>query len=194
MSTDFYFFFGLCAATMKKNLFFLILTLHCVFSSEERHFRTPSFWSPKNIFFSTLVQGSSHTTWVLEIGQELAAKGHNFTFLCKSRHEKYLRDYPAVKLLPILSEESDPEHEEFATSLQKKDHNIDTLRMLFTFMRKTFHEDYLQYLKYFQEYKPDVVLCDLFVHACIYAAEENNIPVIMTSTMAVTDGMMNPTW
>jgi UDP-N-acetylglucosamine:LPS N-acetylglucosamine transferase len=186
--------FGLCAATMKKNLFFLILTLHCVFSSEERHFRTPSFWSPKNIFFSTLVQGSSHTTWVLEIGQELAAKGHNFTFLCKSDHEKYLADYPAIKLLPILGEEPYADRTAFSESLQKKDHNIDTLRMIFAFMRQTVREDYLQYFKYFQEYKPDVVLCDLLVHACIYAAEENNIPLIMTSTMAVTDGTMNPTW
>jgi hypothetical protein len=176
---------------MKIIYFILILTLLNVFPSAESHFRTPSFWSPKNIFFSTLVHGSSHTTWVLEIGQELAAKGHNFTFICRSYSEKYLRDFPAVKLLPIIGEDPEAEYDEFAVVLEQKEHNIEVMRMLFTLLQKTFREDYLHYFKYFQEYKPDVVLCDAFVHACIYAADENKIPVIVTSTMAVSDGTIN---
>ncbi|KAG2172168.1 hypothetical protein INT44_005539 [Umbelopsis vinacea] len=172
---------------MKKICFILILTLQSIFSSAERHFRTPSFWSPKNIFFSTLIQGSSHTAWVLEIGQELAAKGHNFTFICRSYSEKYLRDYPAVNLLRIIGEDPVAEYDKFAVVLQQKEHNIELMRSLFSLVQITFREDYLQYSKYFQEYKPDVVLCDAFIHACIYAADENKIPVIVTSTMAVSE-------
>ncbi|KAI8578111.1 hypothetical protein K450DRAFT_200661 [Umbelopsis ramanniana AG] len=172
---------------MKKIYFILILTLQSIFSSAERHFRTPSFWSPKNIFFSTLIHGSSHTTWVLEIGQELAAKGHNFTFICRSYSERYLRDYPTVNLLPIIGEDPVAEYDKFAVVLQQKEYNIELMRILFSLVQKTFREDYLQYSKYFQEYKPDVVLCDAFIHACIYAADENKIPVIVTSTMAVSE-------
>ena len=35
----------------------------------------------KNIAFGALVGGSSHIVWALSIGEELAMRGHNFTFV-----------------------------------------------------------------------------------------------------------------
>jgi hypothetical protein len=42
-----------------------------------------SFREPKNILFSCPAGGSSHVVWVLQILEELSARGHNVTFVTK---------------------------------------------------------------------------------------------------------------
>jgi hypothetical protein len=44
---------------------------------------TETYFEPKNIGFFCAIGGSSHTTWVLTILDELADRGHNVTFLTK---------------------------------------------------------------------------------------------------------------
>ncbi|KAH8552729.1 hypothetical protein BGW37DRAFT_454810 [Umbelopsis sp. PMI_123] len=127
---------------------------------------------------------SSHTTWVLEIGQELASKGHNVSFLCTTGSEKYLRDYPSIHLLrmgqsPLVINRTQ------AAELQTNSHDEFSFPKWFLrTVRSNLREEYLKYSEYIEKYKPDVFLCDNFSDSCMRAAEEHEIPFIATSTTA----------
>lgn len=80
----------------------VIASQSIVSGAAEQLLREPDFWSPKTIYISIMVPGSSPTTWVLEIGEVLAARGHNVIFLCRSYSEKYLKDYPGIKYANLV--------------------------------------------------------------------------------------------
>lgn len=147
--------------------------------------RKPSFWSTKNIFISVMIPDiSSHTTWVLEIGQELASRGHNVMFLCTTGSEKYLRDYPSINLL-TMGESPLVFNRTKAAELQAS--SADEFSFQKWFLRtvnSNFRSEFLQYSEYIARYKPDVFLCDNFSDSCMRAAEEHKIPFIATSTTA----------
>ncbi|KAI9285585.1 hypothetical protein BC943DRAFT_277945 [Umbelopsis sp. AD052] len=127
---------------------------------------------------------SSHTTWVLEIGNELASRGHNVTFLCTTGSEKYLRDYPSINLL-TMGESPLVINRTHAAELQAN--FKDTLSFPKWFLRtvnSNLRSEFKQYSDYIAKHKPDIFLCDDFADSCMRAAEEHKIPFIATSTTA----------
>jgi hypothetical protein len=78
--------------------------------------------------------------------------------------------------------------EEFDAELRRNDDSIGFMKMITTAFRSAFHEDFTQYSAHFQTLKPDVLMCDHLNDPCIRAAEKYEIPLILTSTMAVYDG------
>jgi UDP:flavonoid glycosyltransferase YjiC (YdhE family) len=145
--------------------------------------RKPSFWSAKNIFISVMIPDiSSHTTWVLEIGQELASRGHNVTFLCTTGSEKYLRGYPSINLL-TMGESPLVFNRTQAAELQASSADEYSFQKWFVrTLNSNLRSEFLQYSDYIDKYKPDVFLCDNFADSCMRAAEEHEIPFIATST------------
>lgn len=145
--------------------------------------RKPNFWSAKNIFISVMIPDiSSHTTWVLEIGQELASRGHNVTFLCTTGSEKYLRDYPSINLL-TMGESPLVINRTQAAELQASSADEYSFQKWFVrTLNSNLRSEFLQYSEYIAKYKPDVFICDNFADSCMRAAEEHEIPFIATST------------
>ncbi|GAB5590541.1 hypothetical protein Unana1_05441 [Umbelopsis nana] len=154
-----------------------------VSGAAEQLLREPDFWSPKTIYISIMVPGSSLTTWVLEIGQVLAARGHNVTFLCRSYSEKYLKDYPGIKYANLVDNSILYDDDEFNSVLRQRDDNIGFMKMIIKAAKSSFRDDYTQYSAHFQAQRPDIVLCDHLNDPCIRAADENKIPLIETSTI-----------
>jgi hypothetical protein len=150
--------------------------------------RQLDFRSPKNIAISVLAPGSSHSTWVLEIGQELASRGHNVTFLCKIENEKYAGDYPGIKIHSLGKSHFSFDHEEMSNSATSKDFRMENIRSFFTAVQSGFREDYLLHADYIQEQRPDVMICDTLADACVRATDEYNIPLISATTMAYGPG------
>ncbi|KAG2179795.1 hypothetical protein INT43_003578, partial [Umbelopsis isabellina] len=142
------------------------------------------FRTPKNIGISVLAPGSSHTVWVLEIGQELARRGHNVTFLCKIENEKYTKDYPDIKLHSAGKSHFNVDLDEMSKSATGKDFCIDNTKAFFQAAQSGFREDYLLHAKYMQEQRPDVMICDMLADACVRATDEYNIPLALASTLA----------
>lgn len=150
--------------------------------------RQLDFRTPKNIGISVLAPGSSHTVWVLEIGQELARRGHNVTFLCKIENEKYTRDYPEIKLHSLGKSHFNVDLDGLSKSSTGKDYRIDNMKAFFQAAQSGFREDYLLHAKYMQEQPPDVMICDILADACVRATDEYDIPLALTSTQAHGSG------
>lgn len=150
--------------------------------------RQLDFRTPKNIGISVLAPGSSHTVWVLEIGQELTKRGHNVTFLCKIENEKFTKDYPGIKLHSLGKSHFNVDVDALSKSATGKDFRIDNMKAFFQAAQSGFREDYLLHAKYMQEQRPDVMLCDMLADACVRAADEYDTPLVLTSTQAHGSG------
>jgi hypothetical protein len=76
---------------LKNKLLFsasicLLFNFSPVASEDNLISLTETYFEPKNIGFFCALGGSSHTSWVLTILDELAERGHNVTFLTKVKH------------------------------------------------------------------------------------------------------------
>lgn len=73
-----------------------------------------NFREPKNILFACNIGGSSHIVWVLEILEELAARGHHVSFytrvsvkskqycilmILQEDQAKFIKNFPSVELI-----------------------------------------------------------------------------------------------
>lgn len=150
--------------------------------------RQLDFWSPKNIAISVLTPGSSHTTWVLEIAQELVSRGHNVTFLCKIENKKYTRDYPGVNVHSLGKSHYVIEHETMSKAGASQAFRIESIGAMFKIVQQGFREDYLLHADYIQEQQPDVLICDTMADACMRAADEYNTLMIAITTMVMGSG------
>ncbi|KAI8582545.1 hypothetical protein K450DRAFT_297892 [Umbelopsis ramanniana AG] len=162
-----------------------LLAVICSSAATEVFIRKPSFWLAKNIFISVMIPDiSSHTTWVLEIGQELASRGHNVTFLCTTGSEKYLRDYPNINLLTMGESPLVINRTQAAELQEDSSEMFKFQKWFFRTLNSNLRSEFKQYSEYIAKYKPDVFLCDHFADSCMRAAEEHEIPFIATSTTA----------
>ncbi|KAG2179794.1 hypothetical protein INT43_003577 [Umbelopsis isabellina] len=168
------------------KIFHLILCLwwfEIAISLADHIQRELSYWVQKNIVISILTPGSSHVTWVLEIGQELAAKGHNVTFLARADHLKYAKDYSGINVQSISEPIRTMNEDSWGTLLKKKDTRIESMKMLLDMVNHNFPKDYEKHVEYIQNQAPDLFICDHLTDSCIRAAEMHNIPFILTSTV-----------
>lgn len=173
-----------------KLLGLSILALACQagVSVAESLVREPRFWTPKNIYISVLVPGASHTTWVLQIGQELAARGHNVSFLCKDDGAKIAQKFTGINILPMGEPKSfftDEDMKEFSARPQS---NVASATLHFKALNAGFRKDFLQFGEYIQNSQPDLMLCDVLSDSCMRSAERHGIPYAITSTSGMFPG------
>jgi UDP:flavonoid glycosyltransferase YjiC (YdhE family) len=150
--------------------------------------RELNYWAQKDVVISILTPGSSHVTWVLEIGQELASKGHNVTFLARDDNLRYAKDYPGVNVQSISEPIFTMNDESWADVLKKEDSRIESMKLLLNMVNRNFVQDYQKHVEYIQKYKPDLFICDHLTDSCIRAAEMYNMPFILTSTVLTASG------
>ncbi|KAH8548333.1 hypothetical protein BGW37DRAFT_523363 [Umbelopsis sp. PMI_123] len=170
----------------------LLLASQTSLSLAEIFSREPSYWSPKNIFISVLAPGASHTTWVLEIAQDLVARGHNVSFLCKDLGAKIAEKYPTISILPMGKESFLQSEEDLIELSARPGTAVEGLRMFLVAINSGFQKDYLQFAAYITSSRPDLMICDILTDSCMRAAEENNIPFIVTSTSALSPDATAP--
>ncbi|KAI9475697.1 MAG: hypothetical protein EXX96DRAFT_540281 [Benjaminiella poitrasii] len=130
--------------------------------------------------------------WVLNIGNELGARGHNITFLTADTTMHFGRPYPNVKTVstgpPI------PFDHKFVTGVseERMKNPVKFLALGFGLMFQHFEKEYEFTKEYFTNYNVDLALCDHFSQSCIEAAKALNIPYIVTSTLEITKDSSAP--
>ncbi|KAG1193194.1 hypothetical protein G6F70_009104 [Rhizopus microsporus] len=154
-------------------------------STQETFDLTANFREPKNILFACSIGGSSHVIWVLEILEELAARGHHTTFYTREDQAKFIKNYPSVEL--ALSGPAVFKPEQFRIIMEKiismetVDRVIDMEKRFFT----NFTNEYYKHRDIIEQKKIDVMLCDHLNIACVQAAKSAKVPSIITLTMAL---------
>ncbi|KAI9476185.1 MAG: hypothetical protein EXX96DRAFT_507204 [Benjaminiella poitrasii] len=175
---------------MKSKAFLTLLSAGHLIScaiAQASHRLEPTYTndSYKNIAFFAAFGGSSHYNWVLNIGNELGARGHNVSFLTSDQDARFGRPYINVKTVPIGPG-------------VKIDHSLLTGKSLLESLGSTrfmawgmelmfehFEHDYEFAKEYFINYNIDLAMCDHFAEACIEAATTLNIPYIVTTAVDI---------
>ncbi|KAI8328562.1 hypothetical protein BC941DRAFT_444655 [Chlamydoabsidia padenii] len=139
--------------------------------------------SPKNIIFGAFIPGSSHVTWVLRFLDELALRGHNVTFLTMNENLKFGKSHPRLNTMSINNPKVDME-----SVLNRMGSNLPITEMLPLFIQiltPIWRPGFETTLNLIESTKADVVICDHFSEGCIDAVRTKNLPLVLTSTMAI---------
>ncbi|KAI9286660.1 hypothetical protein BC943DRAFT_227778 [Umbelopsis sp. AD052] len=166
------------------GLSLLALASQASISVAEGLAREPHFWSPKNIYISVLVPGASHITWVLEIGQKLAARGHNVTFLCKDDGVKIAQSYSGMNILSMGAPNEFHSDEDMKQFSDRPQSALESTKLFFQAQNSGFRKDYLQTEEFIKASQPDLMICDALTDSCIRSADERGIPYAITATVA----------
>ncbi|KAL7315288.1 hypothetical protein PS15m_006754 [Mucor circinelloides] len=141
----------------------------------------------KNIAFFAPFGGASHMNWVLNIGNELGMRGHNFSFLTVDEYSRLGRSSPYVNTISIGEGVDVSDTAKFTRDMKKT--TKDTIKFMskgFEYMYANFERDFKAAKEYFESNSIDLAICDHFSDACYSAAELLNIPYIVTSTLPIT--------
>ncbi|KAI8643021.1 hypothetical protein BD408DRAFT_431766 [Parasitella parasitica] len=142
---------------------------------------------PKKIAFFAPFGGASHINWVLNIGNELGIRGHNFSFLTVDEYVKFGRSSPHVQTIAI-GQGVDTSNTSALTKDSKKTvkDNIKFIGKTFDYMYANFERDFIAAKEYFKDNGIDLAICDHFSDACYSAANMLNIPYIITLAVPLT--------
>ncbi|CEP15610.1 hypothetical protein [Parasitella parasitica] len=141
----------------------------------------------KKIAFFAPFGGASHINWVLNIGNELGIRGHNFSFLTVDEYVKFGRSSPHVQTITI-GQGIDISNTSALTKDSKKTVK-DTIKFVgkaLNYMYANFERDFKAAKEYFEEHDVDLAICDHFSDACYSAANMLDIPYIITASMPLT--------
>ncbi|KAI8578112.1 hypothetical protein K450DRAFT_249098 [Umbelopsis ramanniana AG] len=166
------------------GLSLLALASQAGLSVAESLVREPHFWSPKNIYISVLVPGASHTTWVLEIGQKLAARGHNVTFIGKDDGAKIAQSYRGMNVLSLGAPNEFHSDEDMRQFSDRPQSALESTKLYFQALNAGFRKDYLRFGELIKASRPDLMICDVLTDSCMRSADERGIPYAITSTVA----------
>ncbi|KAI8889963.1 glycosyltransferase family 1 protein [Backusella circina FSU 941] len=147
-----------------------------------------TYFEQKNIGFFCALGGSSHTTWVLTILDELAERGHNVTFLTKDGSVRFGKRYPKINTVSI-GPEPDFDEEKVYDSIEERDNILSLFTDVIKEVTADWEKDYFTLIDYFKENNIDTVICDAILDTCRHAATAVNIPFIITGTLGMTSGM-----
>ncbi|CAO3591930.1 unnamed protein product [Absidia cylindrospora] len=143
----------------------------------------PTFRSSKNIVFGAFIPGSSHTAWVLQFLDELAARGHNTTFVTLDGNLKFGAPYPRITTIPTGVKELNEDL--MNDALSSHSDPLLLLPQLAAVLGPIWTPCYETLIDYMDKNKVDVIICDHVSDACSDAAATKNVPMILTSTTAV---------
>ncbi|KAK4513390.1 uncharacterized protein ATC70_005388 [Mucor velutinosus] len=141
----------------------------------------------KNIAFFAPFGGASHMTWMLNIGNELGMRGHNFTFLTVDEFTRLGRSSPYVNTISVGEGVDVSDTAQYTREL--KGTTKDTVKFMgkgFEYMYANFERDFEAAKKFFESNDIDLAICDHFSDACYSAADMLRIPYIVTSTLPIT--------
>ncbi|CAO3700081.1 hypothetical protein G6F70_001031 [Rhizopus microsporus] len=151
-----------------------------------------NFREPKNILFACNIGGSSHIVWVLEILEELAARGHHVSFYTREDQAKFIQNYPSVEL--VLNGPALFQPEESRALLER----LISMEVVKGVLEKeqlilmNIKEEYYKFQKTIDQKKIDVVLCDYLNVASVEAAKSAGIPNVITVTMVMGPDVSAP--
>ncbi|ORX62114.1 UDP-Glycosyltransferase/glycogen phosphorylase [Hesseltinella vesiculosa] len=147
--------------------------------------------SAKSIAFSSMIGGTSHTGWVLEITQVLADRGYNVTFVSRDHQLHLANHYPLIHQHSfgpdLIGSNNKDLFRQFSTMSQNQV-RVAVRKSL----NRSFKSDYPKFLDYFQTHRPDIVICDSFVDSCIDAAIQTNLPFVVTCTFQLRQDVYAP--
>ncbi|KAI8073485.1 uncharacterized protein B0P05DRAFT_604795 [Gilbertella persicaria] len=172
---------------MKKITIASVLLFFNLLNAESISQLKPTYFDNglKNIAFFSVFGGSSHSLWVLDIGNELGRRGHNITYLTSEEQARFGKSFEYVKTLTIgpsyynMKEVGD-------SSFIRNFSTIEFMAYASDIIVKNFERDYQFTRDYFISHKIDVAICDHFGETCVDAATSLNIPYIITSSMELT--------
>ncbi|KAF1798556.1 hypothetical protein FB192DRAFT_1475545 [Mucor lusitanicus] len=129
----------------------------------------------KNIVIATSIGGSSHAKWVLEIGKELAGRGHNITYVTRDDHLHLADSYPEIKA--VSAGKAVYPSTIVDDVLSKPFYDIAKL------VRKLLNRAYTEEMRFYRQQlhlKPDFFICDAFDDPCIDTAVQFKTPFAIT--------------
>ncbi|KAI9496739.1 hypothetical protein BDB00DRAFT_808570 [Zychaea mexicana] len=137
----------------------------------------PTFRSPRNVLFAVVAGGSSHTSWVAQILNELSKRGHSITFASTGSHLRFFKPYPQMKGVSFGNETVDYR---LGQHVIREPRTWDGLRSDFKLDTDVYEPIYNDMKNVISNQQFDVVISDFFCPACIDAAYAANIPTILT--------------
>ncbi|CAO3607354.1 unnamed protein product [Mucor hiemalis] len=145
----------------------------------------------KNVVFGATIGGSSHITWALSIGEELAMRGHNVSFLTTREEMRFGKPYEHVQTVDI-----GPgivyDKTTFVKNMVATKNVPKMMSSLMQVMSSQYERDFASFVNYFKDTNTDVVMCDHFLEACIDAAKVMKLPVIITAAMDMSSETAAP--
>ncbi|KAI8636692.1 hypothetical protein BD408DRAFT_355160 [Parasitella parasitica] len=184
---------------MKINIKQLLLPIGLLLSSilaQSNSNLEPTFQNggQKNIAFFCVVGGASHYNWVLNIGDELGRRGHNFTFLTAEDDMRFGSPYKNVQTVSTGPGADWDATEIFNDGFKELATKNPALFMsqVMDLMFSNFERDYLFTRQFFIDNRIDVALCDHFADPCVEAATNLSIPYIITAAMDTTKDTSAP--
>ncbi|RCH95492.1 hypothetical protein CU097_012410 [Rhizopus azygosporus] len=161
-------------------------------STQETFDLTANFREPKNILFACNMGGASHIVWVLEILEELTARGHHTTFYTREDQAKFIKNYPSVEL--TLSGPAIFQPEQFRLMVENMIDMSPLEKALFMMDKfsTNYTDEYYKHRDIIEQKKIDVIVCDHFNMVCVEAAKTAKIPSIITSTLALSPDASAP--
>ncbi|ORZ19023.1 hypothetical protein BCR42DRAFT_349809 [Absidia repens] len=172
---------------MKSTWFLLFCTLYAILlgvAGKAKNIQLqPTYTTPKNIAFGAFVPGSSHVTWVLRFLDELASRGHNVTFITVDENIKYAKAYPRLKTMNTGPAKFNSN--EVMTEMGAHPKILDLLPAFFKLMVPTWDQSYQAVINTVDMTGVDLLICDHFSDGCMDASFTKELPLIVTSTMAM---------
>ncbi|CAO3629165.1 unnamed protein product [Mucor fragilis] len=142
-----------------------------------------SFRQPKNILFGSVGGGSTHINWVLSILDALADRGHNVTFVTHDNEVKYGLEHPNLNTVSIGRNDVD-----LSIPGNRKRHTDNALFLIEVY--NAVHTDYDTKMHKYKDIVEgthfDVALCDHFTIPCVDIAQNVDIPLIITTALAIS--------
>ncbi|KAI9489792.1 hypothetical protein BDB00DRAFT_841429 [Zychaea mexicana] len=148
----------------------------------------PAFRTPKNILFGVTLGGSSHASWVTRILNELSLRGHNVTYAGTDIYLKHVKGFPQINLVDL------------GESVESK-MDITNMQNPRTWddRRNEIKVDLENYERIFQPLQEaiatqniDLVMADSFTTAAFDAAQEANIPSVVTMLINLAPDALTP--
>ncbi|RCI02354.1 hypothetical protein CU098_009919 [Rhizopus stolonifer] len=159
----------------------------CVYALEP----TTMALEPKTIHFSSTTGGLSHIAWVLEIGQVLAERGHNVSFLTTDMYTKFGLSYaPHIKTISLGPHLSKVQFRDLFDTQETVSTRV-TLAYK-TMVQDTYKRDFMAYTDIFTNSNTSLVVCDQMALPCFDAAKALNIPMIIYMTMSLSEDTKAP--
>ncbi|ORX60255.1 UDP-Glycosyltransferase/glycogen phosphorylase [Hesseltinella vesiculosa] len=146
---------------------------------------TETYQSPRSILFAATVGGSSHANWVLDIMNQLHARGHRIAFATNDDHVRFghMANIKTISMGPSTIPKDSLIHQDNA--------HLDPQHVMGTLIGQiidAYPNEYTSLVRIMQEEKADLAICDHFVDPCMEAAQQLGLPFIVTSTLAIAPG------
>ncbi|KAI8387449.1 hypothetical protein BD560DRAFT_321151 [Blakeslea trispora] len=130
--------------------------------------------------------GLSHMAWALEIGQVLAERGHNVSFLTKEPFLKIGEGYaPSIKTISLGPHNSKVQFRDLFDTEDSLSPKI--FQAYKQIVEDLYIDEFMTYKDIYKSSNTSIAICDQMTLACVDAARALNLPSIVYMTMSLSD-------